>query len=175
MTLNQICHFSSQISIDFLFCPKQAMKTQSKGFHGFDKRKSVYQNIQVSGTILHQRRIGSTEHFLFRRKFIKRIELQQTGFPVCDSHMDFIVSHIADKDEIDIVCDIPVGIDKLLFLAGVDHHQSCLFDFNVGLFPDFPLQSFENSLIKIDFLNCQVYISLVFVMNRYIGIQNHHP
>ena len=27
----------------------------------------------------------------------------------------------------------------------------------------------------LDFLNCQVYIFLVFVMNRYIGIQNPHP
>ena len=33
----------------------------------------------------------------------------------------------------------------------------------------------EEGRTTIDFLNCQVYISLVFVMNRYIGIQNHHP
>ena len=31
------------------------------------------------------------------------------------------------------------------------------------------------TVLAIDFLNCQVYIFLVFVMNRYIGIQNHHP
>jgi len=36
-------------------------------------------------------------------------------------------------------------------------------------------RSLKNPLPIFDFLNCQVYIFLVFVMNRYIGIQNPHP